>query len=461
MSLLDHPQALQLLRDAHIPEDAVAGWPERLTFFLHRYLPRFFRREHREMVPTLLAGKLSDLERKTAEPIARQARRHRKPVQHFVGAGKWDDEAVLDELRQHIGEELGAADGVLILDGSAFPKKGDDSCGVARQWCGRLGKLDNCQVGVFVGYASRRGQALVDRRLYLPEDWANDTTRRRQGHVPDGVTFQTKLEIGLDLVERCRGLPHGWVGGDDEFGRSAAFRQALRRRHERYLLDVPSNTLVRDLAERRPDGRKPPFERADVWAARQPAGRWRRVVVGPGEKGPRGVRALVALVQTKDEDGGVGRSERLVVTRPVDSADEHRYALTNARAEVGLTELVRVQHARHRVEELFQLGKGEVGLGHYEVRSWVGWHHHMTLSLLALWYLLLEGRQAGEKNARVDGAVVTADPGGAAGPAEEPGGTVRGGQRPRPAHGGGPHLPLAPDHRPLPAAAKPTRFVDR
>jgi SRSO17 transposase len=461
MALLEHPQAAALLRDAHIPADAVAGWPERLAFFLHRYLPRFFRREHRELVPALLAGQLSDLERKTAEPIARQARRHRKPVQHFVGAGKWDDEAVLDELRRHVGEELGAADGVLILDGSAFPKKGDGSCGVARQWCGRLGKVDNCQVGVFAGYASRRGRALVDRRLYLPEDWAGDDARRRRGHVPEGVAFRTKPDIALDLVERCRGLPHGWVTGDDEFGRSAAFRQALRRRHERYLLDVPSNTLVRDLDEPRPDGRRPPFERADVWAARQPAGRWRRVVVGAGEKGERVVRALTARVQTKDEDGRVGRAERLLVLRPVDSADEHGYALTDALAGVALAELVRVKHARHRIEELFQLGKGEVGLGQYEVRSWVGWHHHMTLSLLALWYLLLEQREAGEKSPRADGPVVATAAGGAAGARPELGEPVNGGQRRRPPHGGGPHLPLAPDHRPLPATAKPTRFVER
>ena len=461
MSLLEHPEAAALLHDAYIPDDAVAGWPERLAFFLHRYLPRFFRREHRELVPTLLAGKLSDLERKTAEPIARQAGRHRKPVQHFVGAGKWDDEAVVAELRQHVGEELGVPDGVLILDGSAFPKKGNDSCGAARQWCGRLGKLDNCQVGVFVGYASRRGQALVDRRLYLPAEWAEDPTRRRQGHVPPAVTSQTKLDIGLDLLARCRDVPHGWVAGDDEFGRSAAFRQQLRRRQERYLLDVPSNTLVRDLAEGRPDGRKPPFERADVWAARQPAGRWRRVVVGAGEKGGRAVRALVARVQTKDEDGRVGRAERLLVTRPVDNADAHRYALTNARTGVGLAELVQVQHARHRIEELFQLGKGEVGLGHYEVRSWVGWHHHMTLSLLALWYLLLERRQAGEKSPGVNGALVAADPSGLPGAAQAPGGAVRGGQRHRPAHGGGPHLPLAPDHRPLPTTTRRARFIER
>jgi SRSO17 transposase len=461
MSLLEHPQARELLRDAHIPDDAVAGWPQRLTFFLHRYLPRFFRREHRAMVPTLLAGKLSDLERKTAEPIARQAQRHRKPVQHFVGAGKWDDEAVLDELRRHVGEVLGTPDGVLILDGSAFPKKGEGSCGVARQWCGRLGKLDNCQVGVFVGYASARGLALVDRRLYLPEEWAQDAARRQHAHVPAAVLFQTKLDIGLDLLARCRDVPHGWVAGDDEFGRSAALRQQLRRRRERYLLDVPSNTLVRDLEERGPAGRKPPFERADVWAARQPSGRWRRVVVGAGAKGERVVRALTASVQTKDEDGRVGRAEQLLVLRPVDSADEHSYALTNALAGVALAELVRVKQARHRIEEAFQLGKGEVGLGQYEVRSWVGWHHHMTLSLLALWYLLLEQREAGEKSSRADGPAVAADSGGAAGSTPKSGGPIRGGQRDRPPHGGGPHLPLAPDHGPLPATARQTRSVER
>src|ERR1700736_1321732 len=211
MSLLEHPQAQELLRDAHLPPTALAGWPQRLERFLHRYAPCFFRKEHRDLVPVVLAGKLSNLERKTAEPIARQAGRPRKPVQHFVGAGKWDDEAVLDELRRHVAFEVGATDGVLILDGSGFPKSGAASCGVERQWCGRLGKIDNCQVGVFLGYASSRGQALVDRRLYLPHSWAADSDRRAQGQVPEGVAFQTKLDIGLDLLARCQELPHGWV----------------------------------------------------------------------------------------------------------------------------------------------------------------------------------------------------------------------------------------------------------
>jgi SRSO17 transposase len=453
MSVLDHPTAQQLLREAHIPTTALAGWPRRLEQFLQRYLPCFYRQEQRELATVVLAGKLSNLERKTAEPIAYQAGRHRKPVQHFVGAGKWDDEAVLDELRGHVAVELGDADAALILDGSAFSKSGRDSCGVERQWCGRLGKIDNCQVGVFVGYASRRGRALVDRQLYLPHGWADDPQRRAQGHVPAAVVFQTKLEIALNVLERCRALPHGWVLGDDEFGRSVAFRLALRRRRERYLLDVPSNTLVRDLEERSADGRKPPFERVDVWAARQPARRWRKVVVRDGEKGRRVVRALEALVQTKDEDGGVGRSERLLVLRPVEHDGDGSYALTNDLRATGLADLVRVQHRRPQVEQLFQEAKGEVGLGHYEVRSWVGWHHHMTLSLLALWYLHLERRAVGGENPGVDGAAAAPVAGSAAGPHADTGGVVRRDQCHRPTHRAGPHLPLATHEQPLSSAS--------
>jgi SRSO17 transposase len=453
MSLLDHPAAQQLLREAHIPPTALAGWPQRLEQFLQRYLPCFYRQEQRELATVVLAGKLSNLERKTAEPIAYQAGRHRKPVQHFVGAGKWDDEAVLDELRGHVALEIGDADAALILDGSAFAKSGCDSCGVERQWCGRLGKIDNCQVGVFVGYASRRGRALVDRQLYLPRGWAENPERRVQGHVPAAVLFQTKLDIALNVLERCRTLPHGWVLGDDEFGRSVAFRLALRRQRERYVLDVPANTLVRDLEERSADGRKPPFERVDAWAARQPARRWRKVVVRDGEKGRRVVRALEALVQTKDEDGSVGRSERLLVLRPVDHDGDCRYALTNDLRATGLADLVRVQHRRPQVEQLFQEAKGEVGLGQYEVRSWVGWHHHMTLSLLALWYLHLERRAVGGKNPGLDRAAAAPAASGAAGPEPDAGGIVRHDQRHRPAHRRGPHLPLATHEPPLSAAS--------
>jgi SRSO17 transposase len=408
LSLLQHPQAQALLADATLTAAAVRQCQEHLHEFLQRYLPRFYRAEQRRLASVVIQGRLSGLERKTSEPIAYQAGRPRKPVQHFVGAGLWDDEAVMAELRRHVAAELGDPDGVLIVDSSGFPKKGTASCGVARQWCGRLGKRDNCQVGVFLSYAAPGGHAPLDRRLYLTEDWAADHQRRRQTHVPEAVVFQEKWRIALDLLDRSGPtVPHGWVTGDDEFGRPTAFRAALRQRRERYVLDVPANTSVREVAER-PGGGRPPFERVEVWAARQPAGRWKTVTVRAGEQGPLKVRALKRRVQTKDEDGRVGPAETVVVIRSLGGEPRTWYTLSNARRQERLAVLVGVHSERHRVEEVLQEGKGEVGLGQYEVRSWVGWHHHMTLSLLALWFLTLERRRLGGKNPGLDGGAVAA-----------------------------------------------------
>jgi SRSO17 transposase len=395
MSVLETPEARALLEEAVVPLEAVQGGLLRLARFLRRYLPWFYRDEQRELARVVLEGRLSNLKRKTAEPIARQAGRHRKPVQHFVGAGKWDDDAVLAELRRHAAEVWADDNGVLIFDGSGFAKKGDDSCGVARQWCGRLGKIENCQVGVFTAYASRHGQTLVDRQLYLPLEWAADAARRQKCHVPPEIDFAEKWRLALQQWQRCRTLPHAWVTADDEFGRVTEFRQTLRRGGERYVVDVPCNTLIRDLETPRGGGtsgsrRLPPFEQVRVWAARQPSSAWKRLTVRAGEKGRLVVRALTRLVQTKDEDGRVGSEERILVIRPVDQAGEATYALSNALADVPLLKLVRVKGERPRMEQALHDGKGEVGLSHYEVRSWVGWHHHMTLSLLALWFLCLE-----------------------------------------------------------------------
>jgi len=302
------------------------------------------------------------------------------------------------ELRRHVREELADADAVLVLDPSSFPKKGTESCGVDRQWCGRLGKLDNCQVGVFWGYASAKGRALVDRRLYLPKDWAEDGRRRRKCHVPTEVKFQEKWRIGLERLQLISAeLPHGWIAADDEFGRVAEFRAVLRQRRERYVVDVPSNTLVRVVGERSATGGKAPFERVAVWAARQPASCWQKLRVRAGTKGELVVRALTVLVQTKDEGGRVGAAEQLVVIRNVAGEPQTWYALSNAR-HASLQTLVAVKGKRHTIEELFQDGKGEVGLGQYEIRSWVGWHHHMTLAMLALWFLELEKHRVGKKN---------------------------------------------------------------
>jgi SRSO17 transposase len=405
MSLLEHPIAQALLADAEVSASDVRGCRQRLERFLRRYLPRFYREEQRELAQVVLQGKLSNLERKTSEPIAYLANRERKPVQHFVGAGAWDDEAVMAELRRHVAAALADPDGVLVLDPSGFPKKGDASCGVTRQWCGRLGKVENCQVGVFLAYVTAKGYAPLDRQLYLPREWAEDAQRREETHVPEAVTFQESWRIGLDLLGRSGpDVPFGWVAGDDEFGRASAFRGALRQRGLRYVLDVPCNTSIRDLGETPAPGRRlPPWRRVDEWARAQPPSRWRRLEVGNGSRGPRVVRALETWVQTRDEDGRVGAVERLVVIRTAAKESQVWYTLSNS-CDVALPGVVGAHGRRHGVEEVLQAGKGEVGLGHYEVRSWVGWHHHMTLSLLALWFLILEKDRLGGENPGSDGA---------------------------------------------------------
>ena len=359
----------------------------------------------------MLRGKLTGLERKTTEPIATQARQKRRPLQLFVGAGGWDDEAVGAELCRHVAEELADADAALVVDGFGVPKKGLASCGVARPWCGHLGKLENCQVGYFLAYVAPRGKALLRGRLYLPQERATDGSHRTQTHVPADIPFQEGWRLALDLVGTPgHGLPHGWVVGDDEFGRVSDFRARLRLAKERYVLDVPCTTTVRDLSTRRPAARpggrerRPDFEQVQVWAARQPKRRWRTLLLPGGAKGPRRVRALQQWVQTKDEGGRVGPRERLVVIKSCEKKPQTWYTLSNARPEVPLARVVRAHGRRHGVEELFAEGNGEVGLDHYEVRSWVGWQHHMTLSLLALCFLQTERLRLGGKNPGGDGA---------------------------------------------------------
>jgi SRSO17 transposase len=366
MSLLEHATAQALLADAEVSARAVSGCRQRLETFVQRYLPRFYRVEQHELALVVLQGKLSKLQRKTSEPIAYQAGRARKPVQHFVGAASWDDEGVMAELRQHVAATCANADAVLVLDPSAFPKSGADSCGVARQGCGRLGKVENCQVGVFLTYVTAHGYAPLDRQLYLRPEWACDRQRRQATHVPEEVPFQESWRIGLKLLDRSReDVPFGWVAGDDEFGRASAFRAELRRRRLRYVLDVPANTLIRDLDEApAPGRRRPPWRRVEECTQAPPASRWRRLVLGDGSKRPKVVRAVEAWVQTKDEDSRAGPRERLVVIRSVATEPRVWYTLSNARADVTLVRVAEAHGRRHGVEEVLQAGKGEVGLAH-------------------------------------------------------------------------------------------------
>lgn len=367
----------------------------RLALFCERYAPRFLRREQRGHAVTYIEGLLSGLGRKTIEPIATAHDQERRPLQQFVGAGAFDDDLLLRELRTHVAEVIGDRAGVFVVDPTCFEKKGTESVGVKRQWNGRTGKTDNCQKGVLLGYAAPRGMAVVDRRLYLPKEWARDEGQRTKCHVPKNVKFRKSWEIALDLLDEAKGIPHAWIVGDDEFGRPAVFRKRLRKRNERYALDVPSNTLVRPI---RPSAhapadalrpRRPDRMGADEWARTRPEGAWVRVLVRDGTKGPHFVLATSAEVHAKF-NGAWGDRERLVVTKTISRIPEYNYILSSAGPEVPIGTIVCARGIRHSIEQLIGRAKGEAGLAHYEVRSWIGWHHHMTLSLMASWFLTLE-----------------------------------------------------------------------
>jgi SRSO17 transposase len=339
-------------------------------------------------------------------------------LQKFIGQADWDHRPLVAELARQVGAELGEADGVLVFDPSAFPKKGTESVGVQRQWCGRLGKLENCQVGIYLGYVSRREHALADVRLYLPREWTSRARRRRKAGVPAAIRFRTRHELALEMLDHSGpALPHGWVSGDDEMGRSSWFRQQLQSRGECYLLAVPSNTSVRDLAAPDPPypgcGRPslPPFGRADRWSAAVPEGAWQTIEVRDGEKGPVAVQAARTLVQARADNLVSEVAELLVVfrERQGDGTWKHDYLLSNAPLDTSLAEFARVFKAQHRVEECLKRAKGQAGLADYQVRTWEGWHHHQALSLIAAWFLTREARRGKKVDAGADGAAGAGD----------------------------------------------------
>jgi SRSO17 transposase len=402
----------QLLADCQVPPATFRGAIRRLAAFAEPFIGSMSSPDTQEYSRIYLAGLLSDLPRKNAEAIAYRNDLDRQRIQEFIGYSDWDREPMRAELARQVGQEIGRPDGVIVFDPSAFPKKGTASVGVQRQWCGRLGKVENCQVGLYMGYVSELEHALVDFRLYLPKEWAKNKTRRKRCGVPEDLRYQTRHELALEMLEQ-RGamLPHGWVSGDDEMGRPAWFRRALNDRKERYLLAVPSNTSLRDLEAEPPrfGGRgrrpKPPFQQVRAWCEALPAEAWSRLTVRDGEKGPLEVEIVKRRVESKVERRAVGFEELLVVVRYVDGGKmKYDYYLSNAVAATPLEELARVAKAEHRIEECLKRSKSEAGLGQYQVRNWEGWQNHQTLSLMATWFLLLEARRGKKEGGGINGS---------------------------------------------------------
>jgi SRSO17 transposase len=446
----------ELLGDAEVRPSLLRGLLPRLQTFLEPFVAPLCCSEQRTNAHHYLSGLLSDLKSKDAESIAYLHDRERQGLQKFIGQVPWDHKPLICELVRQVAQRLGQADGVLVFDPSAFVKQGKKSVGVQRQWCGRLGKVENCQVGVYLGYVSHLGHTLVDYRLYLPEDWARDKQRRKEAGVPKEIRFATRHELALAMLdEQGSLLPHRWVAGDDEMGRSSWFRQQLRQRGERYLLAVPSNTLVRDVvAEPAHPGRGPrkrgPFVRVDEWCCALSEEDWQTIEVRDGEKGPLRTEVAWTLVQAKSEGKVSDVAESLLVFREQqsDGSWKHDYLLSNAIAsEAGLGEWAWVYKAEHRIEESIKTAKSEAGLADYQVRTWEGWQHHQCLSLLATWFLSEEARRgkntdAGSECASVEGADGrTAEP-GATSTQPDPNAAHR--QPPTQAQRGGPTLPLAP-----------------
>ena len=388
-------------------------------------------------------------------------------LQQFIGLGAWDDEAVLRQHQRLVAETLGdPATGVLIVDGCDFPKQGRESVGVAWQWCGALGKVANCQASVVACYASARGYTLVDRRLYLPEKWFGEDyrQRRRRCGVPADVAFRTRPELAGEMIAALhqRGdLPFRWVTGDEHFGLNTPFLDRVAALGLHYFVEVPQDTRVWRVRPRaavppakkhgRPPRRarvqpgEPAPTRVDLLAAQLPAAAWQAWTLKEGAKGPLVAElAFVRAVAVRDDLPGP--AVWVVLRRRLDDPTETKVYLSSAPAGTAQETLAWLAGMRWPVESAIQEGKSELGLDHYEVRGWVGWHHHTTMTLLAHHFLVrLRGRVGGKGAGPHRAAGAPAAPGHAASPA------ARRGDGPGPAR-----LHPAPEPRRLSLAPAPS-----
>ena len=411
------------------PRDVQTLADELLAYHAH-FAPLFERAEQRHWALTYLNGQLADLERKSIEPMALAlADGNVQAMQQFISLGAWDDAAVLKAHQQLVADTLGdRTTGVLILDGCDFPKQGSHSVGVARQWCGALGKVANCQASVVACYASQHGYTLVDRRLYLPEKWFTPAyqDRRDRCGVPTDLTFQTEPQLAWTLIERLHQeqvLPFEWIIGDEHFGNNPVLLDRIAAAKLCYLMEVPHDTLVWHQRPATvvppPTGKKgrppqrarllaeaPPPLRVDGMAV-DPALEWQYYQIQEGAKGPLiAAFAFVRVVAVRD--GLPGAEQWLLLRRSLGERPQLKTYLSNASATTPHATLVRKSGMRWPVEAAILECKSELGMDQYEVRSWRGWHHPMTMALLAHHFLVRQRCHLGEKSGGRDGAASAA-----------------------------------------------------
>lgn len=393
------------------PRD-VAQMAEALAAYHAEYATLYQRREQREYAEFYLRGQLSDLERKTVEPMVLEAKGRDtnaiRAVQQFLGEGRWADTALRQRREALVAADIGEADGVMICDGSGFPKQGAHSVGVARQYCGAVGKIANCQHGVFATYASRHGYTFIDRRLYAPRHWFSDdyAEKRRRCGVPTDVQFQTEPELALAMwrgVVARGALPFRWVTADEHYGMNPDFLDGVAALGKYYFAEVPVSTKVwvgqveviapgRGAMGRPRTGPlvtddTPPPQAVRQVAAVLPARAWQHYTIKEGSQGP--IEADFAFVRATSKRGRrPGHEVWIVFRHGVDEPAEIKIYLSNAPSNCAHTTLVRLSGLRWPIETALEEAKGELGMDHYETRTWRGWHHQMTLTFLAHHFLV-------------------------------------------------------------------------
>jgi SRSO17 transposase len=367
----------------------VAAWADGLEEVHARIAWRFARSEPRERVLAYVRGLLAPVERKNSWTLAERAGEASPDgMQRLLAAADWNADAVRDDVRDYVVEQLGDPVGVLVVDETGFLKKGRKSGGVARQYSGTAGRIENCQIGVFLGYATAAGRTFLDRELYLPKAWIDDRDRCREAGVPDAVEFATKPELAIGMLARAldAAVPAGWVTADEVYGQHYRLRASLEQRRMPYVLAVPVTQRViaavaGTVVERR----------ADTLIATLPAQAWKKLSAGDGAKGPRLYYwARVAIRPLEDPAMGYWLLARRSLTDPTDLA----YYLCYGPPGTALRELVRVAGTRWAIEEMFQTAKGQVGLDQYQVRRYDSWYRHITLTMLAHAFLTVTRARA-------------------------------------------------------------------
>ena len=360
--------------------DTAERWSDELARLHHRIAVRFRRAEPRRRALGYLRGLLATCERKNGWHLAELLGEPTPDgVQRLLNAAGWEADLVRDDLRAYVTEHLGSGEAVLVVDETGFLKKGTHSVGVQRQYSGTAGRIENCQVGVFLCYATPERAAFLDRALYLPKDWVTDEARREEAGVPSEIRFKTKPELAREMLERAfeAGVEPAWVTADTVYGGDRRLRLFLEEEEQPFVLAVPSNEPLW--------WGGPVYHAASDLAGRVEEQAWQRLSAGDGSKGPRLYDwALVELWRLQMTLQERQWRHYLLVRRSVSDPAERAYYVVFARHEAAsLERLVRVAGTRWQIESAFEEAKGECGLDEYEVRKWEAWHRHITLSLLA------------------------------------------------------------------------------